>query len=189
MTNIKFNDISQHSCNSTITKYNKASPIMKLVAIATIGASFTFPNFVSTNVMPLEHNSSLYAYNSGDNITSYFPKEAVSTMKLNENIQRIEQIKTLTENWNGYGANSFSTQLLERVKSIIMNLSIQPDIFPTAQNSIQLEYEKDDGEYLEFEIFENGDIRQFSISSDGAIFSKDDVLLEEIDGVVKYFHG
>ncbi|KJE25644.1 hypothetical protein LG52_3208 [Geobacillus kaustophilus] len=31
----------------------------------------------------------------------------------------------------------------------------QPKLFPTARDSIQLEFEKENGDYLEFELFEN----------------------------------
>lgn len=55
--------------------------------------------------------------------------------------------------------------LLNAVKVLKM-LPILPDIFPTFRDSIQFEYEKSDGAYLEFEVFENK-IGVFSLSSDG----------------------
>jgi hypothetical protein len=37
--------------------------------------------------------------------------------------------------------------------NLIKSLYRQPDVFPTGRQSIQFEYEKENGEYLEFEIF------------------------------------
>lgn len=69
--------------------------------------------------------------------------------------QVFKDIENLQDNWNGNGAKAFSTTLIDRCKQIVSNLNVKPAIFPTAKNSIQLEYEKDNGEYLEFEVFED----------------------------------
>lgn len=76
------------------------------------------------------------------------------TDALQKNYQVIESIKKLEENWNDNHANPFSPNLIRKVAGIISVLKVQPQIFPTARNSIQLEYEKENGDYLEFEIYE-----------------------------------
>lgn len=48
---------------------------------------------------------------------------------------------------------------------ILKMLPIFPDIFFTFRDSVQFEYEKSNGAYLEFEVFEDK-IGVFSISSD-----------------------
>ena len=53
------------------------------------------------------------------------------------------------------GANSFSTKLIEKCREIAMQLAAEPFICPTACGSIQFEYEKENGDYLEFEIYED----------------------------------
>ena len=45
-------------------------------------------------------------------------------------------------------------------------LPILPDIFLTFRDSVQFEYEKSNGAYLEFEVFEDK-ISIFGLSSDG----------------------
>lgn len=55
--------------------------------------------------------------------------------------------------------------LLNAVKVLKM-LPILPDIFPTFRDSIQFEYEKSSGAYLELEVFEDK-IGVFALSSDG----------------------
>lgn len=75
--------------------------------------------------------------------------------KLSCNLERLENIVELETDWNGYGAEPFSTTLVDEVKNIILNLNEQPEIFPTGRNSIQLEYHLPDESYLELEVFED----------------------------------
>ena len=77
--------------------------------------------------------------------------------KKQKNIQTIQSFAKLTEGWNGYHAQPFDATLLNRCIGLIKSLEqhLQPDIFPTARNSIQFEYEDEHGHYLEIEIFED----------------------------------
>ena len=75
--------------------------------------------------------------------------------KLKENLDRLNAIADFKDNWNGYGAIPFSSELIHSAKNILLNLNKQPDLFPTAQPSIQLEYECNDESYLEINIFED----------------------------------
>ena len=72
-----------------------------------------------------------------------------------KNVERLKEIKNLCFDWNGYGANAFSDNLIDKCEKIINRLVVQPSIHPTGRNSIQFEYRLDDGSYLEFEIFED----------------------------------
>ena len=45
--------------------------------------------------------------------------------------------------------------LSEKCRGIVMQLASEPFICPTACGSIQFEYEKENGDYLEFEIYED----------------------------------
>ncbi|AKM20389.1 hypothetical protein GK107_15260 [Geobacillus thermoleovorans] len=72
-----------------------------------------------------------------------------------ENIAKLQAIRELGNDWNGNGADSFSDKLIEKVFSVIHTIIKQPKLFPTARDSIQLEFEKENGDYLEFELFEN----------------------------------
>lgn len=84
-----------------------------------------------------------------------------------DNLNKLNSFKNFEPNWNGYKADSFNVELIDRVWNIINlpSLKFQPDIFPTARQSIQFEYEKSNGNYLEFEIFQNR-ITGFSIIAD-----------------------
>lgn len=95
---------------------------------------------------------------------------------LRSNLEKLEEFKNLEFDWNGNKAEPFSEFLVEKAKSVLLTLKEQPEVFPTARKSIQFEYEKDNGDYLEIEIFE--DFAKFfqiideTESSDEVDFSK-----------------
>ena len=68
---------------------------------------------------------------------------------------KLNEIAKLENNWNNNGANSISAKLIEKCREIVMQLAAEPFICPTACGSIQFEYEKENGDYLEFEIYED----------------------------------
>ena len=79
-----------------------------------------------------------------------------------KNIHKVSSFSNLKKGWNGYDAKPISTTLVEMVKEALVSLSTyQPEVFPTGRNSIQLEYEKENGDYLEFEIFEDGKVSMY----------------------------
>ena len=86
---------------------------------------------------------------------------------LNNNIKRIEEIKKLEYNWNDNEAEPIDKTICDNVLNIIYEVIIQPKIFPTANDSIQLEYydKNDRNKYLEFEVFKDY-INVYEILSD-----------------------
>lgn len=103
-------------------------------------------------------------------------------LSFEKNLYILDEISNLNYNWNNNKAEAFSSKLINKVKNIIKQLSIQPDIFPTACESIQLEYVNERGDYLEYEIFENGKIRQYFNSFDDKIdISKYVIEINNID--------
>lgn len=102
-------------------------------------------------------------YNQGS-ICLYCEGASLMDENLQRNILRLEEIASLPENWNNNGASSFSQEHISKMKNILLALPVQPLVFPTARNSIQFEYEKQNGDYLEFELFEDGSVMQFSYS-------------------------
>lgn len=89
-----------------------------------------------------------------------------------ESFKRIREIELLEDDWNNNGAKAFSPQIIQRVRSIVSTLAKQPFIFPTARESIQMEYEKSNGDYLEFELFESGKLKKFYYGSDGKMLTE-----------------
>ena len=66
----------------------------------------------------------------------------------------------MAPNWNEYDADSFDPSLIQKVTGIVARLDIQPEIFPTAADSIQLEY-YDENAIMTIEIPQNGDMSVF----------------------------
>lgn len=83
--------------------------------------------------------------------------ECINSLEKNYIVASIalNEIEKLEYNWNNNGANSFSTKLIEKCRRIMIQLAAEPFICPTACGSIQFEYEKENGDYLEFEIYED----------------------------------
>ena len=73
-------------------------------------------------------------------------------IRANENQQKLQAISELEDNWDGYGASKISSDVIFKTKEILKSLYKQPEIFPTGAGTIQMEYETDDGDYLEFQI-------------------------------------
>ncbi len=69
--------------------------------------------------------------------------------------ETIDYLGKLPYDWNHNGAQPFSPKLIDRCHKILDCLSYRPFIAPTACGSIQFEYEKDNGDYLEIEVFED----------------------------------
>lgn len=77
--------------------------------------------------------------------------------------KQLAVIAQLSDDWNGYGASAFSAEIINRVRKVIsaiMDAGLTPQVFPTAADSIQLEFDNEDC-YLEFEIYEDGTIQAY----------------------------
>lgn len=76
------------------------------------------------------------------------------SMKSIDNLIKLNKIAGLKDNWNLHGASSFSELLVELCRNMLLKLNRQPDIFPTANDSIQFDFKNND-DYLEIEIFDD----------------------------------
>lgn len=92
---------------------------------------------------------------------------ALMTPDKSSNLNTLVDIALLRDDWNENGAKAFSNELLKRCRELILKLTIQPDIYPTAEESIQFEWEKPNGDYLEVEIFEDFTCRKYLEKCDG----------------------
>ena len=107
---------------------------------------------------------------------------------IKENLEKIQDISELKDDWNGNGASAVKDTLIQKMKYLVLRLNIQPEIFPTARGSIQFEYEKETGEYLEFELFDTR-LKVFTMDSDGNDYSYDmDTDIDKINEVINKFY-
>lgn len=84
-----------------------------------------------------------------------------------DNLNKLEIIRRLKGDWNGNGAEVFPRTLVGKVVEIIDNLAIQPELFPTALGTIQLEYDNARQDHMEIEIGEGESAEVFIASYDG----------------------
>lgn len=156
---------------------------------ATNSAQITFPQQLTPpdDYVVSTDSAKWKMYNSG-NINLFMEGVSAMDMDLLKSYQKISEIRCLVDNWNGNGASKFSSALLDSVQNIVEKLIRQPKIFPTARESIQLEYENRVGDYLEFELFEDGRIKKFYCSHDGKN-ETEDITVEMVYEVVNSFYG
>lgn len=147
---------------------------------ANIYTSFTTEPCISFNVP---------GYSNNKNIISGIDKVTVNEEKL-QNIKKLETIAVLQDNWNANDAKGFSASLISKVQNIIVFLEIQPEVFPTACESIQLEYDKQDGSHMEIELTEGENAEVFVVDSMGCESIRNiRASIEEINKVVSDFYG
>ena len=128
--------------------------------------------------------------------TSFFERSsAVRTNHINtdvksDNLARLSIIKGYKENWNGNGAPAFSSALIEKVRVLLESLDIQPEIFPTALQTIQLEFDNARHDHMEIEIGEMDEAEVFIVYYDG---TEDMEMIrsdsEEVNKKVRAFYG
>lgn len=81
-----------------------------------------------------------------------------------KNLLILQSFEDLKFNWNDNNAKAFDRKLIKKVSEILYQLKYQPEIFPTASDSIQLEFDNN-GNYLEFEISNHIFISMFSLKN------------------------
>ena len=80
---------------------------------------------------------------------------------------KLDEISKLDSNWNGYGAEPISKEIIDKVAELLPNLNKQPEIFPTADDTIQLEYDGENESYLEFNIDESDEAAVYLVDKKG----------------------
>lgn len=87
--------------------------------------------------------------------------------ELKNNLLKLNEIKSLKRNWNGNKAKPIAKYLVNKTKYLIINLNKQPQIFPTANDSIQLEYDGENKSYLEFQVTKKNQISYYKVDKNG----------------------
>ena len=178
--------------HSTPELKSVAKTVCTVVGIAALVSANSTPLKipVSPNAIALPYVTtnfiSDFRYNG--NISISWDGVSVMTPEIVNSLLRLEEIEELEDDWNGNGASSFSPKLVSMARELVYTLSIQPIILPTGRDSIQMEYENACGDYLEFELFENGRLKMFMYTFDGVAETKD-ILFTMANKVVCDFYG
>ena len=107
-----------------------------------------------------------------------------------DNLNKLELIRGLKDGWNGNGAPALSEALIDKLCALVPVLYIQPEIFPTALGSIQLEYDNSRRNHMEIEITEADIAEIFIVTYDGReIFENIPSTADEINRKVSSFYG
>ncbi len=105
-----------------------------------------------------------------------------------KNLAKLERISLLGDNWNGYGAAPLPDSTIFSAKNLIRNLFFQPEIFPTPDGTIQIEYEKDNGDYLEFQFDGEGTCEVFKSTDNNEEYFTSQDSPEAINALVEAFY-
>lgn len=87
--------------------------------------------------------------------------------ELRRNLLKLEEIKSLKRNWNGNNARKIGKRIINKTKFLIINLDRQPQIFPTADDSIQIEYDGPDNSYLELQVTKKNNLSFYKVDKTG----------------------
>ena len=128
-----------------------AISICGFVYFADNGSVTYTPNVSEANCYYQQSN---YIGENGNGLNNY---NFIVGTDLFDNLKKLDDFSRLDTGWNCYDAKLIPKELIKQTKTVIRVLDVQPDIFPTARESIQIEFDNE-GDYLEFEIFEGNKV-------------------------------
>lgn len=123
------------------------------------GEVIIVPRKHGKNVVIISENEYL-KLNKG-HLTTYYSELYSGSEELNKpgeeeskaaNLKKLEEISSLKNNWNGNGAPAIPQVLIKKTRALLKTLAIQPEIFPTALETIQLEFDNPNHDHMEIEI-------------------------------------
>lgn len=100
-------------------------------------------------------------------------------------LEILEAFSQYEYNWNGNGAEPFDKGVINKCRYIIEKMGFIPEIFPTANDSIQFEY-KDDSFYIELEVFK--DTQKFFVQVFNIPYEAEDFYVSDIDMVIDFWY-
>ena len=116
--------------------------------------------------------------------------DAVSGDIQNDNLTKLDVISTLKDGWNGNEAPAIPEIVISRVRDLIKEMYIQPEVFPTALRSIQLEFDNSRRDHMEIEIGESSEAEVFIVLYNGEEHLETiEVNSEVINRKVRTFYG
>lgn len=142
------------------------------------GEVIIVPRKQGKNVVILSEKE--YLRLNGDQLPAYYSALKPSGKKdtsihdpeQTENLNKLEKISNLNEGWNGNGAPAIPSKVIRKVRALIKALNIQPEIFPTALETIQLEFDNAGHDHMEIEISESDKAEVFVVPYDDSEYTE-----------------
>ena len=144
----------------------------KYLDIASAGEAVLIPRKENRNVVIISEEE-YRRLSSFDRMGAYAERlcagrqEAGGGELLSHNLKKLSAIRAFGDNWNGNGAAAFSPALMDRVEIFLRDLVIQPEIFPTALGTIQLEYDNARRDHMEIDLSEEERAELFIVRFNG----------------------
>ncbi len=105
-----------------------------------------------------------------------------------DNLKKLDLIESLKENWNGNDAPPIPSDVIGKTRALLNILPIQPEIFPTALSTIQLEYDNSRHDHMEIEIGRSDIAEIFIVNYFGSEFMEN-ITIDKISERVIQFYG
>ena len=67
-------------------------------------------------------------------------------------VEKIASFQELLQGWDGYNAMAILPQTISVASRLVLLFSKNPEVYPIGNGHIQLEFENNNGEYIEFEV-------------------------------------
>lgn len=112
----------------------------------------------------------------------YDQKSDWNYRRRNNNLKKLQEIRSFSDNWDGYNAKPFDNRLIQKVQNLIKTLTFQPELFPTPSGAIQLEYDSKDGNHLEFLINQSDDVEVYCEIE--GVDSEHNIQFSELEGEI-----
>ena len=141
------------SCATTLGPVRTAPPTCEASAFVR-----TVSDDSGINHLQQDYNGITYSANGG----TFMPN------RMEINIRKLQSFSSLCNNWNGYNASPIKSNAIEKALQIVNALSIQPQVFPVADGSVQLEFDNPNGSYLEIVIGNDDEVEYFEQKPDGS---------------------
>jgi len=137
-----------------MTNFNYQRPLDKISYNGAVSFVILTALVAASQANAITEPQKIYSIPDSSSASShdYFSTESKAYSDL---LIRINEIGALDDNWNDFGVSKFSAELITKTKEFLSNIvAIAPviSIFPTASDSIQIEWEKEN-KYAEAEIF------------------------------------
>lgn len=125
------------------------------------------------------------------NITVNKEQGGTMSIELTENLSVLHDFLELEDNWDGEGAKQFNKAFIDFLSQIIMNLTIQPDIFPLQDGRVVFEFGNVRSKYLEFSIDSEKHMDIYKKDEEGQRFKDINVAFTEsrFEQEVKWFEN